>query len=74
MGFIITELDVRWSRIRGGRIRRCLKRRGFQDGVDLRLGAIEQIKARKREGERETCRKAPNTINIKKIEKRGTYA
>ena len=34
---------------------------GFRDGVDLRLGAIEQANARKkeREGERETIRKAP---------------
>ena len=29
------------------------ERRGFQDGVDLRLGAIEQTNARKRERERE---------------------
>ena len=45
---------------------------GFWDGVDLRLGAIEQTNARKRErererererggGERETIRKAPTT-------------
>jgi len=29
------------------------ERRGFLDGVDLRLGAIEQTNARKRERERE---------------------
>ena len=29
-----------------------LERKGFWDGVDLRLGAIEQTKARKRERER----------------------
>ena len=38
------------------------KQRGFQDGVDLHLGAIKQTNARKREREREreTRRKAPN--------------
>ena len=45
------------------------KRRGFQDRPDLRLGAIEKTNARKRKGERETHRKAPNTINIKNDEK-----
>ena len=29
------------------------EQKGFWDGVDLRLGAIEQTKARKRKGERE---------------------
>ena len=29
------------------------ERRGFQDGVDLHLGAIEQANARERERERE---------------------
>ena len=45
---------MRWSRIRGG----------FRDGVDLRLGAIEQTNAREREREREreTRRKAPNCL------------
>ena len=36
------------------------ERRGFRDGVDLRLGAIKQTNARKREGKRETRRKTPN--------------
>ena len=38
------------------------KRRRFLDGVDLRLGAIEQTNARERERERERerSRKAPN--------------
>ena len=40
----------------------ALERRGFWDGVDLRLSAIEQTNARKREGERETRRKAPNSL------------
>ena len=31
----------------------ALKQREFQDGVDLRLGAIKQTNARKREGERQ---------------------
>ena len=31
----------------------ALERRGFYDGVDLRLGAIEQTNARKRERGRE---------------------
>ena len=41
------------------------ERRGFLDGVDLRLGAIEQTNARKREGERETIRKAPTRQYIR---------
>ena len=41
------------------------ERRGFWDGVDLRLGAIKQTNARKREGERETCRKSTKQINIR---------
>ena len=39
----------------------ALERRGFQDGVDLHLGAIEQTNARKRKGERNTQKK--NQIN-----------
>ena len=41
------------------------EQKGFWDGVDLHLGAIEQTNARIRERkrERETCRKAP-TISI----------
>ena len=35
------------------------ERRGFWDGVDFRLGAIEQLTERKREREKETRRKAP---------------
>ena len=70
--FIITKLDVRWSGIRGGRRKDAPEQRGFQDGVDFRLGAIEQLTERKKE--RETSRKAPNTINMKMIEKGGTYA
>ena len=38
------------------------ERKGFHDGVDLRLGAIEQTNARKREGERET-QKSTKQIN-----------
>ena len=48
------------------------EQRGFQDEVDFRLGAIEQLTERKKE--RETSRKTPNTINMKMIEKGGTYA
>ena len=40
------------------------EQRGFWDGVDFRLGAIEQLIERKREGERETHRKAPTQIKI----------
>ena len=43
------------------------ERRGFWDGVDLRLGAIKQTNARKREGERQTRRKAPNKLIYKNI-------
>ena len=50
----------------------ALEQRGFQDGVDLRLGAIEQTNTRKREGERERERdtqKSTNTDQYKNIEK-----
>ena len=43
------------------------ERRGFWDGVDLRLGAIKQTNARKREGERQTRRKAPNKLIYKNV-------
>ena len=38
----------------------AMERRRFQDKVHLRLGAIEQTNTRKRVGEKETRRKAPN--------------
>ena len=41
----------------------ALERKGFQDGVDLRLGAIEQTNARKRE----TIRKNTNKTIYKNI-------
>ena len=41
----------------------ALERRGFYDGVDLRLGAIEQTNARKRERGREKD-KQKNTNKI----------
>ena len=45
----------------------ALERRGFRDGVDLCLGAIEQLIERERERERErTNRKIPTQININK--------
>ena len=50
------------------------KRRGFQDGVDLRLDAIKQLIEGRGERERGTNRKVPTQINTKKIEKEGTYA
>ena len=42
------------------------ERRGFQDGMDLRLDAIKQTNARKKEkeGERETIKKAPTRQDI----------
>ena len=37
--------------------------RGFRDGADLRLGAIEADLRKQREGERETTiRKSPKTV------------
>ena len=44
-----------------------LERRRFWDGVDLRLGAIEQINIRKRERERkrEIIRKTPTRQYIR---------
>ena len=39
------------------------ERRGFQDRVDLRLGAIKQtnVRGRERKKERETIRKVPSS-------------
>ena len=78
MGFIITELDMGGCKISGGEEKDALKRRGFRDGVDLHLGAIEQLIERERERERErekerTHRKVPNTFNINKKTKIDTY-
>ena len=43
------------------------ERRGFRDGVDLHLGAIEQTNARKREREREgDNQKSSNKTDISK--------
>ena len=45
-----------WNQIEegvGSKEEDALKRRGFWDGVDLRLGAIEQTNARIRERQRE---------------------
>ena len=44
-------------------------RREFWDRVDFCLGAMMQLTKRKREGERETCKKAPNTSIYKNIKK-----
>ena len=54
----------------GGEEKDALERRGFRDGMDFRLGAIEQLTERKRERERKTHRKVPTQININKIEKK----
>ena len=53
MGFIITELEMGGCKISRGEEKDALKRRGFRDGVDLHLGAIEQLIERERERERE---------------------
>ena len=45
----------------------ALEQRGFQDGVDLRLGAIEQTNTRKREGERERERDTQKSTKEIKI-------
>ena len=45
------------------------ERRGFWDEVDFRLGDMIQLTERKREGERETRRKSPNTSIYKNINK-----
>ena len=45
----------------------ALERRGFWDGVDLRLGAIKQLtQEREIKGERETIRKVPTAKCISK--------
>ena len=54
------EPDMRWSIINRGRRRRCSGVKRVQDGVDFRLGAIEQLTERKRE--RRTNRKVPNPL------------
>ena len=48
------------------------ERRGFWDGVDLHLGAIDTTNINKKRGrERETIKKVPSSSNISKyIEKR----
>ena len=47
------------------------EQRGFRDGADLRLGAIDSINVNRKERERETLRKVPSSSNISKyIEKR----
>ena len=44
----------------------ALERRGFWDGVDLRLGAMKQLtQEREIKGNRETIRKAPTRQYIK---------
>ena len=53
----------RVRRRRFPRMKRVLGRSGF------RLGAMMQLTERKREGERETRRKAPNTSIYKNIKK-----
>ena len=40
----------------------ALERKGFRDGVDLRLGAIEQTNARERERERESKKHQQHNI------------
>ena len=47
----------------------ALERRGFQDEVDLRLGAIEQTNARKRERERKRHAEKHQTNQYKNIKK-----
>ena len=45
----------------------ALERRGFQDGVDLRLGAMMQLTLEiEKEREREIIKKAPNKIQYNK--------
>ena len=62
MGFIITELDIGGCKINRGEEKDALKRRGFRDGVDLHLGAIEQLIERKRERERKNTQKSTKHI------------
>ena len=51
------------------------EQRGFQDGVDLRLGAMHRLFEREEERERETNRKVSITKSTKKKKKRkGMYA
>ena len=51
------------------------ERRGFRDGVDLRLGAIDMTNVNNREGEKERQTEKSQTFsNISNILKRSTYA
>ena len=53
MGFIITELDVRWSRIRGGRRRRCPRTKRVPGRSKFWFRCHRAINERERERERE---------------------
>ena len=49
-------------KISRGEEKDALKRRGFRDGVDLHLGAIEQLIERKGERERKNTQKSTKHI------------
>ena len=61
MGFIIMELDVRWSRMSRRRRRRCLRTKRVlgQSGFPFRCHKATNEREREKERERETRRKAP---------------
>ena len=57
----LSSQNLTWEGVEstGGEEKDALERRGFRDGMDFRLGAIEQLTERKRERERKTHRKVP---------------
>ena len=64
-GFIIMELDMRWSEVKGGRRRkRCPKTKRVPgwSRFAFRCHKATNERKRERERERETCRKALNNL------------
>ena len=62
------EPDVRWSGSEGEEEEDAPERRGFQEGVNFGLGAIEQLtRERERERERERKRKGDKQKSTKQF-------
>ena len=60
----LSSQNLTWEGVEsaGGEEKDAPKRRGFRDGMDFRLGAIEQLTERKRERERKTRKKVPTQL------------
>jgi len=68
MGFIITEVDVRWSRNRGGGRRRCLGTKRVPRWSGFSFRCHRATNERKRERKRQT--EKHQTVQYKNIKKR----